>query len=123
MANLSPDNSTSNQSKSYLCPECKDECDNTDCILCDYCSNWYHDSCSKLSKKKLVQHRLNQNQIEFICTLCKKKRMCHNCQVPVGSIPRDCSIYCVNCCVLLCQQCSGIAKEDILKFYTSDETS
>ena len=36
----------------YPCPNCKLNClEETDCINCDKCFNWYHFSCTNLSKK------------------------------------------------------------------------
>ena len=48
---LCEENHDENQPR-YPCPTCKFDCENENCILCDYCHNWFHKKCAKLSDKR-----------------------------------------------------------------------
>ena len=54
--NNNTDGISSHMNIKFPCLNCKKSCDETNCILCDYCSNWYHDECTILSRNKLAQH-------------------------------------------------------------------
>ena len=54
----------------YPCVNCKLNCDdNCDCILCDYCTNWVHFECSKLSTSKFEIFTKLKHQ-KYMCKLC-----------------------------------------------------
>ena len=62
------------------CPTCKTNIKiNSDQINCTYCSKYYHDSCSKLSKKKFLEIRNSLNPYHK-CNLCKTKKKCEGAQ-------------------------------------------
>ena len=105
----------------FPCPNCQENCEeNAHCICCEFCSNWFHDECLQLSKTKLNQIRHN-NVNDFMCFLCKNKKNCYTCHVPVRATPSSNSVYCVKCKVVLCQNCSDCHDGELSKFNTSDE--
>ena len=56
----------------YPCPVCKLNCyEETDCINCDKCLNWYHYSCTDLTKAQF--NILCQTDGKFMCHLCSTK--------------------------------------------------
>ena len=108
------------QSNDFPCPNCKQNCEDTDCICCDSCSNWFHDECTHLTKSKLNHHRLN-NLSSFKCLFCKAKKNCHTCHEPVKASPSSNSLYCIKCKIVLCQSCANVDDGQISNFNTSDE--
>ena len=68
----------------YPCPSCKYDCDDTNCIRCDFCINWFHQACAKLSNKRfkdLIQLPLKT----FKCKFCKvRKNNCSDCNKDVS---------------------------------------
>ena len=57
----------------YPCPDCKIDCEDTKCILCFYCLNWFHQYCAKLSDKRFDALG-NSSNLRFKCKFCKKKK-------------------------------------------------
>ena len=102
-----------NSDMTFQCPNCNDKCIN-DCIFCDFCSNWFHDSCTKLSKSKRSQHTTNPN-LEFKCHFCKRKKLCGMCQESVRETGNSkCnSVYCMKCGIVLCGKCTNMTSSRI----------
>ena len=87
----------------YPCPQCKLNClEDTDCINCDKCFNWYHFTCSKLTKKEFNVFCNNINK-KFICSLCLTKNSCHHCGKSYNN--RSLRVNCVNCENTFCSKC------------------
>lgn len=112
-----------NSGMTYQCPNCNEKCLN-DCICCDFCSNWFHDSCTKLSKSKRRQHTTNPN-LEFKCHFCKRKKLCDMCHGSVRETGNSkCnSVYCIKCGIILCGKCTNMTSSQIKHINTCDKSS
>ena len=87
------------------CPICMGFCSSTDkSILCDYCQNWFHQRCEKISNVKF--NSLSNENALFKCSLCIKPKTCHSCGV-TGLSPEN-SIYCVTCLEIVCEAPHGL---------------
>ena len=56
----------------FPCPCCKYDCVNQNCVLCDYCYNWFHQECAKLSDKRFNDLGRSDN-LKYKCKFCSKK--------------------------------------------------
>ena len=91
------------------CPMCKYNCDeDTDCILCDGCTNWFHLHCTKLSKTKFSHL---QGDITYLCDLCKTNSNCSTCRAAISVTSP--SIYCVNCIKYFCRKCKFLSCREL----------
>ena len=115
------ENDNANNTMTFQCPNCKENCLN-DCICCDFCSNWFHDSCTTLSKSKRKQHTTNKI-FKFMCHICKQKKICDMCHDSVReSVNSKCkSVYCTKCCIIVCGKCSNMTPSQIKQLNTCDE--
>ena len=68
ISNESNNTVNSDTRNSFPCQNCKESCEGTDCILCDYCSYWFHNSCTTLSKTRLNQLKRNVD-LKYKCHL------------------------------------------------------
>ena len=99
------------------CPICMGFCTSTDkSILCDYCQNWFHQRCEKISNVKF--NSLSNENALFKCSLCIKPKTCHSCGV-TGLSPEN-SIYCVTCLEIVCDSCNSLPNSLIHSFRSTD---
>ena len=94
MSLLNEENIDVNQPR-YPCPCCKTDCTDEKCIICSFCSNWFHQQCAKLSDKRFNVLGNNQN-LHFKCKFCKlRSKKCATCKNSVDDTPKK--LYCVSC--------------------------
>ena len=115
---INPNNSNQNHSQTqspsvFPCMNCKLQCDaDTNCILCDYCTNWYHIGCARVSIKKLNEFK-NFPNLKFMCKLCKSKRSCDGCKTSLHQNDPTHSIFCFSCGQLYCNACEKLSYPEI----------
>ena len=99
------------------CPLCMGFCmASENCILCDYCQNWFHQRCAKLSNTKF--DALSESNAMFKCSICEKKKNCHTCgDTQLNSLN---SLYCVTCLENFCDSCNSLPNSLIHSFRTTD---
>ena len=84
-----------NQPK-YPCPSCKYDCENFNCILCNCCNNWFHQTCAKISNKRFNLFS-NSAHLKFKCKFClSKQQKCSLCDKDVCKKFSK-KLYCVSC--------------------------
>ena len=102
----------------YPCPNCKLNClEETDCINCDRCFNWYHLSCTNLSKKDF--NTLCRTNGIFLCNLCLTKQNCHHCSKTFTR--RSLRVNCVNCENSYCSKCVPLVSDRNIRYFLSPE--
>ena len=107
-----------NQPK-YPCPCCKYDCENFDCILCNYCNNWFHQTCAKISNKRF-NILANSAHLKFKCKFClNKNKKCSNCTKTINSNSFK-KLYCVSCKDWYCKDCLPLSVDQINMYMTSD---
>ena len=98
---------------SFPCMHCKINCDaDSNCILCDYCTNWYHVRCAGVSNKKFLEFN-NSPQLKYMCKFCKRKKSCDNCKKSISDNDPSHSIYCFSCGLLYCHECEKLSYSEI----------
>ena len=103
----------------YPCPCCRYDCDETNCILCDDCCNWFHQSCAKLSDKRM-QHLGNSPNLKYKCKFCcKKKNKCASCCKNLNETFNN-KLYCVSCVDWFCQDCLKLSSNQFLSYKNTD---
>ena len=113
------DNHDLNQPR-YPCPCCKTDCNDTKCILCDHCCNWFHQDCAKLSDKRfeLLENSIN---LEYICKFCKiRNKTCSICNKNLEFNAKK--LYCLSCREWACHDCLTLtlSTEQIKQYNTTD---
>ena len=101
----------------YPCHNCKQSCEDTNSIMCDFCGYWYHDECTFLNKNRLNQFRRNPN-LKYRCHICSRVRFCGSCKI---SISNKNSIHCFNCFLSLCSNCSLKSSSEISIINSKDD--
>ena len=84
----------------YPCAVCMGFClEDSNCIRCDVCMNWFHRECEKLSKSKF-EALTNDTSSKYTCTICIHRRKCELC----NRSPRidENFLYCVTCLKHFC---------------------
>ena len=103
----------------YPCPCCRYDCENFDCILCNYCNNWFHQSCAKISNKRF-NLLTNSSSMKFKCKFClTKKQKCSNCNKDVSAYQLK-KLYCVSCKDWYCKDCLPLSLDQIKTYMTTD---
>ena len=103
----------------YPCPCCRYDCGDTNCILCDYCNNWFHQSCAKISEKRFDYLKQSSNY-KFKCKFCiMKKQNCFECN-KLFSHHRNKKLYCITCNDWFCSDCLRLPKTKIKEYMTTD---
>ena len=111
-SNFNGSNDTQTPSSS-LCMTCKMNCDaDTNCILCDYCTNWYHVVCAGVSNRKFNEFK-NFPHLKYMCKLCKSKRKCDICETSITRNDPTHSIFCFSCGLLSCHECAKLSYPEI----------
>ena len=104
--------------KFYPCPNCKLNCnEETDCVNCDKCFNWYHLSCTNLLKKDF--NSLCRTNKKFLCNLCLTKKVCHHCNKKYTG--RSLRVNCVNCESTFCSKCVPLISAKNIRHFLSTE--
>ena len=99
------------------CAICMGFCSTSDnSILCDFCQNWFHQRCAKLSNKKL--NDLSNENALFKCSICAKDKSCHICGDT--NLTSSNSLYCVTCLLNVCDSCNSLPNSLIHSFRTTD---
>ena len=107
-----------NQPK-YPCPSCKYDCENFDCILCNCCNNWFHQSCAKISNKRF-KILSNSTRLKFKCKFClSKNQKCSGCEKDVCKKSLK-KLYCVSCKDWFCKDCLPLSTHEIKEFMTTE---
>ena len=88
------------------CALCMGFCfpDTEKCILCNFCMNWFHQDCAKLSNKRF--NELTNNST-FKCSICIDSKKCDTCESE--QIDPSNSLYCVTCLKVQCDDCSSFS--------------
>ena len=76
-----------------------------DCICCDKCSYWFHQSCSQLDDTKFKKYRNNPDEL-WTCPPCKQK-LCVRCSISTFNKPKTSCCLCLN---LYHNVCAGLPK-------------
>ena len=96
MSTSTDDNHDSDQPR-YPCPCCKYDCENEKCILCSYCSNWFHQECAKLSDKRF-EFLGRSASAKYKCKYCSKKNAeCFECCKTLDYPSSNNNIFCISC--------------------------
>ena len=101
----------------FPCCVCMGFClEDSYCILCDVCKNWFHRECVNLSHKKF--NVLSNDDSEFTCTICIHKKHCEIC----NSAPSESEnfLYCVTCLKHFCDDCNPCLSDQIDIFRNTD---
>ena len=104
----------------YPCPCCKTDCDGVSCIFCDYCLNWFHQECAKLSDKRF-DILGKSNNLYYKCKFCKiKNKKCSNCNITLENI--DKKVFCISCKEWSCRDCllMTLSADQIDQYITTD---
>ena len=105
----------------YPCLACKGCCgDKSDCIVCTYCANNIHFSCSKLSFNKFLKLK-NSKNYKYMCLVCKGKKHCNLCNKRTRADVLCSSVYCVTCNTILCSSCAKLGDSETLRFNSDDK--
>ena len=113
--------------QNHPCAICMGFCsENTNCIRCSICVNWFHQKCCKLSTKAFNNLKSNSetNFIDnstYICKFCSKPKPCNKCKVEFTPSNISHSLYCVTCKVRLCDNCNNTFSSDQLKLFKDTE--
>ena len=111
----------------FPCTACMGFCmENTNCIRCAVCINWFHQKCAKISNKAFTNLKRNANSnhsfvvsTTFVCRFCIEPKCCHLCknsQINVHS-----SLYCVTCRERICDDCNSFSSDQLRIFKETDE--
>jgi len=101
-----------------LCIKCKLSSTNENSICCTQCFNWFHSSCSGLSKVEL--RKIKHSNLKFKCTLCLNKSNCHFSLRKYN--PRSLRVNCLNCENSFCSKCAALSGSNIRSFLTPDKS-
>ena len=115
------DNHDKNQPR-HPCPCCKYDCSNTNCISCDYCNNWFHQECAKISDKRFLSLSTSSNKT-FKCKFCasKKHKKCSQCMILLPNTRlSNKNLYCISCKDWFCHDCLSLPPDLLDKFLSSD---
>ena len=105
----------------YPCAECLGFClENTNCIRCSICVNWFHQKCSKLSKKAFSELKTNPEgsfieNSSYICKFCSKVDTCNLCKLELTPSNISNSLYCITCKIRVCDDCNDVFSSEQLK--------
>ena len=100
-----------NQPK-YPCPCCKYDCENFDCILCNYCNNWFRQTCATISNKRF-NILSNSANLKFKCKFCSsKKQKCFGCEKDINKNTFK-KLYCVSCKDWYCKDCLALSTNEM----------
>ena len=112
----------------HPCAACMGFClENTKCIRCSICVNWFHQKCCKLTNKAFNDLK-QQSEVDFIenssyiCKFCSYIDPCNNCQLELTSSNIDQSLYCVTCKKRVCDDCNDTFSSEQLKSYRETDT-
>ena len=92
-------------------------CTTEKCILCDFCKNWFHQRCAKLSNAKFDEFSNNDSTI-FKCSICVKPKKCHVCGD--NGLNTSNSLYCVTCLQDFCDSCNSLPNSLIHSIRTTE---
>ncbi len=98
--------SISENISNYPCVVCMGFClENSNCIQCDRCLNWFHYECVNLSYKKF-SILANDSTLEFICTICSHNKECESCGIKPSENNKI--LYCATCLKHYCNKCNPV---------------
>lgn len=108
-----------NQVSEFPCCVCMGFClEDSNCILCDVCKNWFHRECVNLSHKKFSELS-NDGNAKFTCTICIHNKHCEICDC--GPTESEKFIYCVTCLNHYCDGCIPILSDQIDIYRNTDK--
>lgn len=77
-----------NPSLRFPCATCMGFCiENTNCVRCSICINWFHQTCCKLSNRAFNELKSENPDVHFIensdyiCKFCTQLNSCDMCQL------------------------------------------
>ena len=85
------------------CPECLVSCDDGHNLQCYYCQNYYHTSCTKLSKRKLLTYKSTGKK--FMCKYCSISSVCYFCEKDLTT-DNKLRNQCIKCKTTFCKSCT-----------------
>ena len=103
----------------FPCTLCMGFCSPDDkSLLCHFCTNWFHQSCTKTSNKQFDKFS-NTSEIHslFKCSICLKTTHCDICHSLDTTTSN--SLYCVTCLNVICDTCNPISSDQIHEFRSS----
>ena len=92
------------------------------CILCDYCHNWFHQECARLSDKRFNILGRSAN-MKYKCKFCTKKNLkCFKCHKILNNSSSHKNIYCICCKDWFCHDClSQTLSSNEINLYTTTD--
>ena len=88
----------------FPCTICMGFClEDSNCIQCDKCFNWFHYKCVNLSYKKFTA-LANDSSSKFTCTICIHNKPCVSCNREPSLTNRG--LYCSTCLKHYCDDCN-----------------
>ena len=106
----------------HPCPCCKYDCGDTNCISCDYCNNWFHQECAKISDKRFLSLSTSLNKT-FKCKFCasKKHKKCSECEILLSNTRLlNKNLYCLSCKDWYCHDCLSLPPDLLETFLNTD---
>ena len=117
-----------NPSLKFPCANCMGFCvENTKCVRCSICINWFHKSCCKLSNIAFDNLRNNTNLLfiensDYICKFCSNLQPCDICRLQITPLNIKSSLYCITCKIRVCDDCNTSFSSDQLKIFKETDT-
>ena len=97
------------------CPECLVSCDDGHNLQCYYCQNYYHTTCTKLSKRNILSYKSTGKR--YKCKYCSMPSNCFYCENTLNCGNRF-KNQCIKCKKSVCKKCSifwGVEKNQTSK--------
>ena len=113
-----------NPSLRLPCATCMGFCiENTNCVRCSICINWFHQTCCKLSNRAFNELKSENPDVHFIensdyiCKFCTQLNSCDMCQLETPQTNVRSTLYCVTCKIRICDSCNSSFSSDQLTLF------